>query len=68
VSQQDIYIYKWIISLRVEQGTKRGRDDVSGPVTKILVASENETSGDNISEVTTELMDEERDSKRIREV
>jgi hypothetical protein len=47
---------------------QRGRDDVSGPVTKTLVASENETSGDNILEVTTELMDEERDSKRIREV
>jgi hypothetical protein len=49
----------------VAQGTKRGRDDVLEPVTT-LVMSENEMSKDDISEATTE--DEERDSKRIREV
>jgi hypothetical protein len=50
----------------VTQGTKRGRDVVSEPVTT-LVASENETSRDDISESTPEPVDKEPEAERIRE-
>jgi hypothetical protein len=57
VSQQNIYIAKWIKVLNVVQNTKRSRDDVLEPV---AIRDDSETTSEPVEEM------EERESKRIR--
>jgi hypothetical protein len=57
VSQQNIYIAKWIKVLNVVQNTKRGRDDVLEPVT---IRDDSKTTSEPVEEM------EEHESKRIR--
>ena len=57
MSQQNIYIAKWIKVLNVVQNTKRSRDDVLEPV---AIRDDSETTSEPVEEM------EERESKRIR--
>jgi hypothetical protein len=57
VSQQNIYIAKWIKVLNVVQNTKRSRDDVLEPMT---IRDDSETTSESVDEM------EEHVGKKIR--